>query len=107
MGSSRCCRLEVDFTFSHFLLPVIPAEAGIQLSSSVFWISVFTGMTIPTLVVQMLLVGLASILEKDIQRIGRPFRKFSFASRRGISTIPEGDIKKTDENDGMDEVCPR
>jgi hypothetical protein len=46
-GSSRCCRLEVDFTHSRFLLPVIPAEAGIQLSPSVFWIPVFTGMTIP------------------------------------------------------------
>jgi len=28
------------------LLSVIPAQAGIQLSSSVYWIPVFTGMTI-------------------------------------------------------------
>ena len=59
------------------------------------WIPVFTGMTIPVLVVQMLMVGLASIQEKDMQRISRPFRRFGFASRRGISTIPEGDINKT------------
>jgi hypothetical protein len=38
-------RLEVDLTHS-LLLSVIPAQAGIQFSSSASWIPVFTGMTI-------------------------------------------------------------
>jgi len=41
----------------------------------------------------MLMVGFVPISKEDAERTSRPFRKLSFASRRGISTIPEGDIK--------------
>jgi hypothetical protein len=41
----------------------------------------------------MLMAGFVPIQTENAQRISRPFRKISFASRRGIFTIPEGDIK--------------
>jgi len=44
----------------------------------------------------MLIADFHLIRKKNAQKISRPFRKLSFASRRGISVIPEEDMKGLD-----------
>ena len=102
-------QLEVDLTHSRPFVrhscasracPALDAgnpcflDTGSLFSQGQAWIPVFTGMTNLMLYCSDAHGRPHSNPVRDMsRRIGRPFCKFSFASRRGVSTIPEGDTK--------------
>ena len=105
-GSSTYCRLEVDVTYSRSFArhscasrnPGFPVKTGIQfhiflvpcLRRDKAWIPVFTGMTI-----LMFHYSDAHGRPQSNPMRDRPTisQSLYFASRRGVSTIPEGDTK--------------
>ena len=100
-------QLEVDLTHSRPFVrhscasracPALDAgnpcflDTGSLFSQGQAWIPVFTGMTNLMLYCSDAHGRPHSNPVRDMsRRIGRPFRKFSFASRRGVFTIPKGD----------------
>jgi hypothetical protein len=77
------------------LLSVIPAQAGIQFSSSAFWIPVYTGITIR----MIYCLGAhgrprLNAMRDMSSRVGRPFRKaFTSPEGEGFPPFPKGTLK--------------